>query len=189
MSASLNTKFCHKCSRDLPISKFGKCKRYKSGLRSQCKECEEKQSVKWAKNHRERATEIARKCRLKKKIKYNGDAKEKARKVKHELVLLGGGKCTYCGQEFPDCCYDFHHLNPEEKEDCRSYITRRQEYERKLKDGSAVLSCSNCHRIEHWKDKKEKLLGRRSEVRMYISRKLESQVRECKEGNTKEVEG
>lgn len=34
-----NLKKCSKCGRELPLSEFGRCARFKDGLQRQCKEC------------------------------------------------------------------------------------------------------------------------------------------------------
>jgi len=39
MTEGIITKFCKKCSRNLPASEFSKCSRNKSGLQSKCKGC------------------------------------------------------------------------------------------------------------------------------------------------------
>ena len=63
-----------------------------------------------------------------------------------------GGVCRHCGQTFADCCYDFHHLNPEEKDfnisnpqtnGAKSWFKVRDELKK------CVLLCANCHRLVH----------------------------------------
>lgn len=73
-------------------------------------------------------------------------------KIKHRGVLALGNECAICHQKFEDCCYDFHHLIPSEKEfeissgnmnGAKSWLKVRDEL---LK---CALLCSNCHRLFH----------------------------------------
>ena len=69
------------------------------------------------------------------------------RRVKIALVEAFGHKCAYCGLEDNPVLYDFHHLNPEEKEfgvGSASTTRSREAYLREAK--KCVLLCSNCHR-------------------------------------------
>ena len=48
-----STKFCHKCSQDLPITSYHGNKRRKDGLQSYCKLCMKKENKKNYKKHKE----------------------------------------------------------------------------------------------------------------------------------------
>ena len=72
--------------------------------------------------------------------------------IKHRAVQFLGGICRNCGQTFEDCCYDFHHLNPDEKDfnishpqtnGAKSWLKIRDELKK------CVLLCANCHRLVH----------------------------------------
>lgn len=72
--------------------------------------------------------------------------------IKHRGVQFLGGICRNCGNNFEDCCYDFHHLNPEEKDftvgnvqtnGAKSWYKVRDELKK------CVLLCANCHRLVH----------------------------------------
>lgn len=72
--------------------------------------------------------------------------------IKHRGVMALGGKCAICHQEFEDCCYDFHHLDPLKKSfeisssnmnGARSWLKIRDELTK------CALVCSNCHRLIH----------------------------------------
>lgn len=67
------------------------------------------------------------------------------------LAALGllGGKCKSCNGVFEPCVYDFHHVNPKEKEFTIGENMLVSE-ERFLKEVSkCILLCANCHRMEH----------------------------------------
>lgn len=72
--------------------------------------------------------------------------------IKHRAILALGNKCTLCGNSFEDCCYDFHHMNPQEKDftitqinmnGAKSWLLIRDELKK------CALVCSNCHRLIH----------------------------------------
>lgn len=73
----------------------------------------------------------------------------KKKKVQEEAIEYLGGKCTHCQQSFPSIVYDFHHVNPSEKDfilsehwgDSRDKIWNELD--------KCILLCANCHRIEH----------------------------------------
>ncbi len=66
---------------------------------------------------------------------------------KQQLIDIMGGKCLDCSKSFPISVYDFHHVNPEEKE---STIRFGWKWERILEESKkCVLLCANCHRIRH----------------------------------------
>lgn len=84
---------------------------------------------------------------------YSKKTKQYWRKqIKRRGVLALGNKCAICGGEFEDCCYDFHHINPLEKNfaissgntnGARDWLRIRDELKK------CVLLCSNCHRLVH----------------------------------------
>lgn len=96
-------------------------------------------------------------------MKYNdGRNKEKhklyvmRRRDKRKTVLVEnfGDKCHDCGGTFPHCCYDFHHINPEEK---KFEIAPRLDGNLNTimeEAKKCVMLCSNCHRIRHYKEKR-----------------------------------
>lgn len=84
---------------------------------------------------------------------YSNERKRFWRKtIKRRIVESFGNKCFCCGGTFEDCCYDVHHINPEEKEmtlssgnfnGAKSWIKIRDELKK------CVLVCANCHRLIH----------------------------------------
>nr|DAG90811.1 MAG TPA: INTRON TRANSFERASE [Crassvirales sp.] len=74
---------------------------------------------------------------------------------KSELIALKGNKCSICGLEYNGkngAIFDFHHINPEEKDfNITSYLRHYSKIpERIYKEvEKCILLCSNCHRLEH----------------------------------------
>lgn len=70
---------------------------------------------------------------------------------RHKLKLIEykGGKCERCGYDKPfSTCYDFHHLNPQEKEFQIGGSTKGFERLKKEVD-KCMLLCKNCHSEIH----------------------------------------
>jgi len=70
---------------------------------------------------------------------------------KLEAIELLGGKCSACGGMFHPACYDFHHVNPKEKDfdPCSGLTKKKEVFFEELK--KCVLLCANCHRLHHFK--------------------------------------
>ena len=74
---------------------------------------------------------------------------------KRELILKKGGKCQLCGIAYNGknaSIFDFHHVNPEEKDFNISTRLRYNSYipqELYLEIDKCILVCSNCHRQLH----------------------------------------
>lgn len=87
--------------------------------------------------------------------KYNKTRLEKAKELKLEYLSLLGNKCSNCGLEVNEHNYvvfDFHHINPEEKEDNINNMNKEEALQELNK---CVILCANCHRIFHHKLKLE----------------------------------
>lgn len=75
--------------------------------------------------------------------------KLRSRQRKLDLVKRFGDACSVCKQTFPPCCYDFHHIDPNQKETKVSQLTGMalDRLEEEIK--KCIMVCSNCHRIIH----------------------------------------
>lgn len=72
--------------------------------------------------------------------------------IKHRMVEAFGKKCICCGQSFEDCCYDLHHLEPNQKDFTLSQLNYNSAKTwNKIRDElkKCCLVCSNCHRLIH----------------------------------------
>lgn len=75
-----------------------------------------------------------------------------ARTIKSKAVAYKGGRCQDCQRSFADCVYDFHHIDPSQKDFSISgrevrHMTWTQ-IKREL--DKCVLLCANCHRLRHY---------------------------------------
>lgn len=120
-------KKCTKCGVDKKLDQYPFRNKEKQIYRNECKECS-------AKNR---------------KIK-NYDGKKINKNYKSNAVKYKGGKCEICNLETNIFnIYDFHHMNPSEKE--FTYSTKRHIDIEKCKNelDKCHLVCSNCHREIH----------------------------------------
>lgn len=122
---------CTKCRLVKPSSEFKPRPSRKKGITSRCKVCLLEQQ----KNYYDRTRNAQ-------------NAQKRTRKAKQELVDYFGNKCLDCGNTFPNCVYDFHHLDPTIKEGKTRLSQKRKTQMLKEKE-TCVLLCANCHRLRH----------------------------------------
>lgn len=60
-----------------------------------------------------------------------------------------GGKCQRCGWTGHQAGYDFHHINPSEKEFAIGRMANISWEKLKTEISKCELLCRNCHGIEH----------------------------------------
>lgn len=103
------------------------------------------QKAQWARDWYHRQTPEDKQERHKKRAQTRRDQKSRA-------VEVMGNKCHDCGGTFPECCYDFHHLDITKDNDVPSNVLQCswKRVEEMLKE--CVMLCSNCHRIRHNED-------------------------------------
>lgn len=75
-----------------------------------------------------------------------------ARAIKNKAIQYKGGLCEDCKRSFPDCVYDFHHLDPSMKDfQISGQGVRNLDWcEIQSELDKCVLLCSNCHRLRHY---------------------------------------
>lgn len=71
---------------------------------------------------------------------------------KQKAILYKGNKCFDCNNQFPYPIYDFHHLDPSQKDYDWSKL-KLQSWTTIIKElDKCILLCSNCHRLRHYKE-------------------------------------
>lgn len=90
--------------------------------------------------------------RLQSKCKscYNIYCNRRWKNRKENAVKYKGGQCEDCHGVFPSAVFEFHHLDPSEKE--FNWTKMRLVSNSKLLSelDKCALLCANCHRIRHW---------------------------------------
>lgn len=129
---------CGTCRQNLPTSLFSKRGGSREGWQHDCKECSKKRHREWQKLNREIVKNQQKSRRIKKK---------------QELVKRFGAVCLDCGGKFPDCVYDFHHLDPTKKDYYPAFAINQLSFEKMEKElAKCVMLCANCHRIRHFNE-------------------------------------
>lgn len=105
------------------------------------KEYHAQKSREWYQRQKENNPE-----KLKKRDAYTATRR---RNNKSFWVNVFGSKCAHCCQTFPDCVFEFHHINHLEKDLQPSHMFHlsKKTQEKELK--KCIMLCANCHRIEH----------------------------------------
>ena len=81
---------------------------------------------------------------------FNAKIAARLREQKRKAVEYKGNKCFDCNQSFPDCVYDFHHLDPATKDMNPSALVRSGFEKSKTELDKCVMLCANCHRLRHF---------------------------------------
>lgn len=77
--------------------------------------------------------------------------KQRLKKRERKLWAIDykGGKCERCNGVFHPAVYEFHHINPEEKDRDPSKTLLLSLENMKKELDKCILVCANCHRLEH----------------------------------------
>lgn len=117
----METKTCTTCNEEKFITEFYQQKDRKIGS-SSCKKC------------------------------FNDYCVQRWVQKKKEAIEYKGGKCEDCPASYPSepyVIFDFHHLDPEEKDVDWGKLRLKSWDKIKLELDKCVLLCSNCHRKRH----------------------------------------
>lgn len=90
-----------------------------------------------------------RKIQARCKACFNRYCIDRWRRIKAEEVERMGGICADCGGRFHPDLYDFHHLDPSEKEYQWTKLRLFSAERRQTELAKCVLLCANCHRARH----------------------------------------
>lgn len=129
-------KCCSKCKETKDLCEFNKRTRAKDGLQNHCRECEKKNHI----HHYARA----KSAYVRRATERTSRLTEAYQEWKRTL------KCSYCSED-DECCLDFHHLDPSEKEHgiarFAKYYFGTEKWYNEIK--KCIVVCSNCHRKIH----------------------------------------
>ncbi len=129
------TKKCNRCSEIKPISEYHLNKQCRLGVVGTCKLCNKQRLDKYYSENRS--------VRQKSANKRNQERKDEA--VKHF-----GGVCFDCKQLFPNCVFQFHHLDPTKEDVNPSYAISSSPQRMWEELSKCVMLCANCHLIRHF---------------------------------------
>jgi predicted transcriptional regulator len=117
-----NEKYCSMCDTIKLKDEFYKINKNSEKLQSKCKKC----------NHKL----VGKRFKL----------------IKIKMLEYKGNQCVDCGLHVKDtypCVFDFHHLDPNEKDKDYYSLRNKKWDEITLELDKCVILCSNCHRIRH----------------------------------------
>lgn len=131
----VDSKVCRICKELKSVKDFHPNKSCKLGVTGTCKPCSSVRVRGWYSANRKVRQEAAN----------NINRTNKAKAVEHF-----GNKCHDCGQTYPQCVYQFHHLDPKEKDvnPSKSFSRKSEKMWAELK--KCVMLCANCHMIRHY---------------------------------------
>lgn len=137
-------KQCVDCEKVLPLNKFPLYPPGKKRITLHKPRCEICDVIK------RRAYERGRPKEVKKRLaKYT---RNKRIANKEYFIIKFGNRCHDCNRQYPICVYDFHHLNPKEKDSDPGLLfgLGHERIEKELL--KCILLCANCHRIRHYNE-------------------------------------
>lgn len=128
-------KCCRVCKEVKPITQYHPNKQCRQGVTGTCKPCSMLRVAQWYKDNRDRRQSITN--------TRNRDRKKAA--VEHF-----GSKCHDCQRVFPQCVYEFHHLDPKGKDMNPSAALNMSEERMWNELKKCIMVCSNCHKMRHF---------------------------------------
>lgn len=171
-------KVCAKCKRELDLSCFGLDNKSKDKCFLYCKDCckiiyqENKDRLKdkrkeWGKAYREKhkyhvtyyqnnKESIKQKSKIYAKLNRDKIRDRQAQRKK-ECVEILGGRCMLCGNVVHPSAFDFHHINPNEKESSIKDLINCSWKRIKEELIKCKLVCANCHRKYHYEKERDEL--------------------------------
>lgn len=138
MTGSITLRTCNVCLIEKPLTDFYPYKSPWNGeprWTRKCKVCQTK--YRQDRRNRDKAT-------------YNKQTQQRRNENKLRAIEYKGGCCKDCKGTFPPYVYDFHHLDPKEKEGTLGTLLHRTFENCIVELDKCVLLCANCHRIRHF---------------------------------------
>lgn len=151
---SEDVKNCTNCLVEKPIYMFSLRSAVLKTRHSICKECHKDRARKHYLDNKDKALTNAKNWQVSNKEKRkeiaNKHARKKNREHKQKAVEYMGNVCFDCKEQFPNCCYDFHHLDPRQKDLHLSIALTAKGFDYcKEELDKCVMLCASCHRIRH----------------------------------------
>ena len=127
-------KTCRVCKILKSISEYYPNKQCKFGVVGTCKLCDQARINKWYSDNRNKRQEAAN---------------TRNRSKKQQAVDHFGNKCLDCKKTYPNCVYQFHHLDPTQKDVNPSYAMANGLESMWKELEKCVMLCANCHIVRH----------------------------------------
>ena len=125
----MKVKVCTKCGRELPLDQFNWREKSKGTRRSECKKC------------------------------HSDFMKNRYKQKKSEIQDLKIGlKCAKCGYNKCGASLEFHHINPEEKDEKVARMMTNNYNLDIVKEEikKCIVLCANCHHEFHFLNNNDK---------------------------------
>jgi len=154
-SATRYYKVCRACKKEIAVeykSRFSKEELSKKAHENY-KKYKEQHKEYWEQN-KEKRRAIQQVYYTKHEEKISRKVRLQKQQVKEHLIKKLGDVCFICKQVYSWYVYDFHHLNPKEKEYNISYLYRQPQEILDQELAKCILVCANCHREIHYADNK-----------------------------------
>lgn len=154
-----NSKTCSKCEETKAKTEFNKAKNHSDGLRSYCRECDNKKSAEWYRANKDRAAAYnkswinsnseKRKSQHKNWLKANSDKQNAYRRSNYmkRSAFINAHKvnpCLDCGVKYPPYVMQFDHTRGKK---LFTIGENRHRSEKQILEEIAKcdLVCANCH--------------------------------------------
>ena len=69
--------------------------------------------------------------------------------LKKQTVVEFGNICADCKQTFHYAVFEFHHLDPNQKDSSWQQLRLKSNEKRKKELEKCIMLCANCHRLRH----------------------------------------
>lgn len=126
---------CSGCKADKSPEEFNWRNKSQGIRKHHCRTCDRAIKKKFYEAHKEQVKQEVKQRKQQKSTQY--------KEWKEQF------SCSVCGED-DECCLDFHHLNPEEKENSISSMIRDKNWDIIMEEvKKCIVVCKNCHAKIH----------------------------------------